>query len=156
MSLGKRWKRSAYFLFTVPAVLLYLIFFAFPVVSGLFYSLTDWNGISPTFQFVGLQNYLSVFQDKLTMSAVGRTFWYTLVMTFLVTALSVLLAVLLNQKLKLQGFWRVTYFFPAVMSSITIGLIFNQIYYHVVPLVGKSLGIALLSKNPLSNRNLAM
>ena len=151
MSLGKRWKRSAYFLFTVPAVLLYLIFFAFPVVSGLFYSLTDWNGISPTFQFVGLQNYLSVFQDKLTMSAVGRTFWYTLVMTFLVTALSVL-----NQKLKLQGFWRVTYFFPAVMSSITIGLIFNQIYYHVVPLVGKSLGIALLSKNPLSNRNLAM
>ena len=156
MSLGKRWKRSAYFLFTVPAVLLYLIFFAFPVVSGLFYSLTDWNGIRPTFQFVGLQNYLSVFQDKLTMSAVGRTFWYTLVMTFLVTALSVLLAVLLNQKLKLQGFWRVTYFFPAVMSSITIGLIFNQIYYHVVPLVGKSLGIALLSKNPLSNRNLAM
>lgn len=156
MSLGKRWKRSAYFLFTVPAVLLYLIFFAFPVVSGLFYSLTDWNGISPTFQFVGLQNYLSVFQDKLTMSAVGRTFWYTLVMTFLVTALSVLLAVLLNQKLKLQGFWRVTYFFPAVMSSITVGLIFNQIYYHVVPLVGKSLGIALLSKNPLSNRNLAM
>ena len=156
MSLGKRWKRSAYFLFTVPAVLLYLIFFAFPVVSGLFYSLTDWNGISPTCQFVGLQNYLSVFQDKLTMSAVGRTFWYTLVMTFLVTALSVLLAVLLNQKLKLQGFWRVTYFFPAVMSSITIGLIFNQIYYHVVPLVGKSLGIALLSKNPLSNRNLAM
>ena len=156
MSLGKRWKRSAYFLFTVPAVLLYLIFFAFPVVSGLFYSLTDWNGISPTFQFVGLQNYLSVFQDKLTMSAVGRTFWYTLVMTFLVTALSVLLAVLLNQKLKLHGFWRVTYFFPAVMSSITIGLIFNQIYYHVVPLVGKSLGIALLSKNPLSNRNLAM
>ena len=156
MSLGKRWKRSAYFLFTVPAVLLYLIFFAFPVVSGLFYSLTDWNGISPTFQFVGLQNYLSVFQDKLTMSAVGRTFWYTLVMTFLVTALSVLLAVWLNQKLKLQGFWRVTYFFPAVMSSITIGLIFNQIYYHVVPLVGKSLGIALLSKNPLSNRNLAM
>ena len=156
MSLGKRWKRSADFLFTVPAVLLYLIFFAFPVVSGLFYSLTDWNGISPTFQFVGLQNYLSVFQDKLTMSAVGRTFWYTLVMTFLVTALSVLLAVLLNQKLKLQGFWRVTYFFPAVMSSITIGLIFNQIYYHVVPLVGKSLGIALLSKNPLSNRNLAM
>ena len=156
MSLGKRWKRSAYFLFTVPAVLLYLIFFAFPVVSGLFYSLTDWNGISPTFQFVGLQNYLSVFQDKLTMSAVGRTFWYTLVMTFLVTALSVLLAVLLNQKLKLQGFWRVTYFFPAVMSSITIGLIFNQIYYHVVPLVGKSLGIALMSKNPLSNRNLAM
>lgn len=156
MNLGKRMKQSAYFLFTVPAVLLYLIFFAFPVVSGLFYSLTDWNGISPTFQFVGLQNYLSVFQDKLTMSAVGRTFWYTLVMTFLVTALSVLLAVLLNQKLKLQGFWRVTYFFPAVMSSITIGLIFNQIYYHVVPLVGKSLGIALLSKNPLSNRNLAM
>lgn len=149
-------KRSAYFLFTVPAVLLYLIFFAFPVVSGIYYSLTDWNGISPTYQFIGLQNYLIAFQDKLTMAAVGRTFWYTIVMTLLVTALATLLAVLLNQKLKLHSFWRVTYFFPAVMSSITIGLIFNQIYYHVVPMVGKALGIALLSKNPLSNRNLAM
>lgn len=149
-------KRSAYFLFTVPAVLLYLIFFAFPVVSGIYYSLTDWNGISPTYQFIGLQNYVGAFQDKLTMAAVGRTFWYTIVMTLLVTALATLLAVLLNQKLKLHSFWRVTYFFPAVMSSITIGLIFNQIYYHVVPMVGKALGIALLSKNPLSNRNLAM
>mgnify|MGYP002547157211 CR=1 FL=1 len=149
-------KQSAYFLFTVPAVLLYLIFFAFPVVSGIYYSLTDWNGISPTYQFIGLQNYVSAFQDKLTMAAVGRTFWYTIVMTLLVTALATLLAVLLNQKLKLHSFWRVTYFFPAVMSSITIGLIFNQIYYHVVPMVGKALGIALLSKNPLSNRNLAM
>lgn len=149
-------KRSAYFLFTVPAVLLYLIFFAFPVVSGIYYSLTDWNGISPTYQFIGLQNYVGAFQDKLTMAAVGRTFWYTIVMTLLVTALATLLAVLLNQKLKLHSFWRVTYFFPAVMSSITIGLIFNQIYYHVVPMVGKAMGIALLSKNPLSNRNLAM
>ena len=76
MNLGKRMKQSAYFLFTVPAVLLYLIFFAFPVVSGIYYSLTDWNGISPTYQFIGLQNYLSAFQDKLTMAAVGRTFWY--------------------------------------------------------------------------------
>ena len=59
MNLGKRMKRSAYFLFTVPAVLLYLIFFAFPVVSGIYYSLTDWNGISPTYQFIGLQNYVS-------------------------------------------------------------------------------------------------
>ena len=143
-------------LFILPTLLSFTLIVIIPFFMGIYYSLTDWNGISPTFQFVGLQNYLSVFQDKLTMSAVGRTFWYTLVMTFLVTALSVLLAVLLNQKLKLQGFWRVTYFFPAVMSSITIGLIFNQIYYHVVPLVGKSLGIALLSKNPLSNRNLAM
>lgn len=156
MNLGKRMKQSAYFLFTVPAVLLYLIFFAFPVVSGIYYSLTDWNGISPTYQFIGLQNYLSAFQDKLTMAAVGRTFWYTIVMTLLVTALATLLAVLLNQKLKLHSFWRVTYFFPAVMSSITIGLIFNQIYYHVVPMVSKAMGIALLSKNPLSNRNLAM
>ncbi len=156
MNFMKRWKQSAYFLFTLPAVLLYIIFFAFPVVSGLYYSLTDWNGISPAFHFVGLQNYANIFKDKLTMAAAGRTCWYTMVMTLLVTALATLLAVLLNQELKLHSFWRVTYFFPAVMSSITVGLIFNQLYYHVVPLVGKALNIAVLSKNPLSNRSLAM
>lgn len=156
MNFMKRWKQSAYFLFTLPAVLLYIIFFAFPVISGLYYSLTDWNGISPAFHFVGLQNYANIFKDKLTMAAAGRTCWYTMVMTLLVTALATLLAVLLNQELKLHSFWRVTYFFPAVMSSITVGLIFNQLYYHVVPLVGKALNIAALSKNPLSNRSLAM
>ncbi len=156
MNLVKRMKRSTYFFFTVPAVLLYLIFIAYPVLSGIFYSLTDWNGISPTYQFIGLQNYFNAFRDKLTMASVGRTFWYTIVMTVIVTALATLLAVLLNQKLKLQNFWRVTYFFPAVMSSITIGLIFNQIYYHVVPMIGKALNIELLSKNPLSNQKLAM
>ena len=91
------------------------------------------------------------------MAAVGRTFWYTLVMTLLVTALAALLAVLLNQKLKLQGFWRVTYFLPR-----------GDVLHHHRPDLqsdllprgaswsGKALGIALLSKNPLSNRNLAM
>ena len=156
MNAKKHWNRSAYFLFTLPALALYLIFFIYPVISGLYYSLTDWNGISPNFNFIGLQNYQNIVQDKLTMSSIGRTCSYTIALTLIVTALATLLAVLLNRPLKLRSFWRVTYFFPAVMSSITIGLIFNQIYYHVVPLVGKSLGIALLSKNPLSNRNLAM
>lgn len=156
MNAKKHWNRSAYFLFTLPALALYLIFFIYPVISGLYYSLTDWNGISPAFNFIGLQNYRNIVQDKLTMSSIGRTCSYTVALTVIVTVLATLLAVLLNRPLKLRSFWRVTYFFPAVMSSITIGLIFNQIYYHVVPMVGKALNIAALSKNPLSSRDLAM
>lgn len=156
MNLKKRRKQSSYFLFTLPAVALYVVFFLYPVLSGFYYSLTDWNGISPTFNFIGLKNYASIFSDTLTMSSIGRTCFYTLGLTICVTVLATLLAVLLNQSLKLRGFWRVVYFFPAVMSSITVGLIFNQIYYNVVPLIGKTLNIAILSKNPLSDRNLAL
>lgn len=156
MNTKRQWKQSAYFLFTLPAVVLYLIFFVYPVVSGLYYSLTDWNGISPAFNFIGLENYIDIFQDSLTIASIGRTFVYTIFLTAIVTVLATFLAVLLNQQLRLRSFWRVAYFFPAVMSSITIGLIFNQIYYHVVPMLGKALGIAALSKNPLSSRDLAM
>ena len=52
MNLKKRRKQSSYFLFTLPAVALYVVFFLYPVLSGFYYSLTDWNGISPTFNFI--------------------------------------------------------------------------------------------------------
>ena len=108
MNANKHWNRSAYFLFTLPALILYVVFFMYPVVSGLYYSLTDWNGISPNFNFIGLQNYKNIVQDKLTMSSIGRTCSYTIALTLIVTALATLLAVLLNRPLKLRGFWRVT------------------------------------------------
>ena len=90
--LTKRKQNLSLLLCVLPALLVYCVFKLYPAISGVYYAMTDWNGISPTYQFIGLQNYLSAFQDKLTMAAVGRTFWYTIVMTLLVTALATLLA----------------------------------------------------------------
>ena len=51
------------FLFVIPAVVLYCMFFIYPIINGLYYSMTDWNGITKKFHFIGLGNYLSIVQD---------------------------------------------------------------------------------------------
>ncbi len=148
--------RAVFFLFTLPAVLLYLYFIVYPLLNGLYYSLTDWNGIGRSYQFVGLANYYKIFHDKTSLAVVGRTFLYTLLLTVICTLLSIFLALLLNREMKGKSIFRSIYFFPAVLSSITIGLIFNQIYNNLLSQVGAGLGISALSHSLLSNGNTAM
>lgn len=66
-------------------------------------------------------------------------------------ALALVLALLLNSKVKGLSFFRGVYFVPAVLSMLTVGLIFNQIFYRAIPPIGQALGIGILSKNVLSN-----
>jgi raffinose/stachyose/melibiose transport system permease protein len=66
------------------------------------------------------------------------------------------LAILLSGHIKLRGFFRSVYFFPAVLSMITVGLIFNQIFFSVVPSIGEALGVEWLSRNILGNKNTAI
>ena len=60
----KKTRRNwTYFWFTVPGFLLYAFFFITPVVLGIYYSLTDWNGISQKYNFVGIENYKKSFRQ---------------------------------------------------------------------------------------------
>ncbi len=149
-------RNRLFFAFTVPAVVLYTVFIIFPLFSGLYYSLTDWNGIAKKYKYVGFSNYAKVFSDAKSISIIGRTFLYTFFLIIICTSLAVILALLLNHKMKGRSFFRSIYFFPAVLSSITIGLIFNQIYNSLLPMLGQALRIGALSKSLLSSGRTAM
>ncbi len=149
-------RNALFFLFTFPAVVLYVLFIVYPMLSGIYYSLTDWNGIAKSYDFVGVQNYAAVFSDKTDRAVIGRTFLYTLLLVIICTSLSVFLAILLNRKMRGRSFFRSVYFFPAVLSSVTIGLIFNQIYSNLLPELGKAMGVEVLSKSLLGNSSTAM
>lgn len=148
--------QTTYLAFTVPALVIYLVFYAFPVFLGIFYSLTDWNGVTPNYKFIGLDNYFKVFKDKYFVDAIGFTLKYTVLVTIGIVSISLLLALALNQVKRFRSFVRAVYFFPAVLSLVTVGLIFNEIYYQVIPELGKLLGIEALSKNILSNPDTAI
>lgn len=150
-----RLNKYTHFIFTIPAVILYTIFFIFPMVSGLYYSLTNWNGFSEKFDFVGLKNFVEVFGDSRIRNSLSFTIRYTILLVIFTVAISLSLAMLLNSKIHFKTFMRSVYFFPAVLSLLTVGLIFNQIFYQVVPMIGKSLHIGFLSKNVLSDPKLA-
>lgn len=147
--------RYTHFLFTLPAVILYTVFFTYPMISGLYYSLTDWNGISKKFNFIGIKNFIKVFHDGRVRGSLGFTIRYVILLVLFTVIISLILALLLNSKIRMKSFVRSIYFFPVVLSLITVGLIFNQIYYQIIPLIGKVLNIDFLSKNILSDAKLA-
>lgn len=145
-----------HYLFTLPALLLMTIFFMYPMVDGIYYSLTDWNGISKEFNFVGLKNYISIFSDKRINNSINFTITYTILLVVGVILMSLILALVLDSKVIFKKFFRSVFLFPTILSLITVGMVFNQIFYSVLPAIGKALNIQWLSKNILSDPKTAI
>ncbi len=73
-----------------------------------------------------------------------------------VVVISVVLALLLNKEFKGRSFFRTLYFLPAVLSMITVSLVFKQVFFYVLPAIGKALGIEALSTNILASKQNAI
>ncbi|MCD7034109.1 sugar ABC transporter permease [Metabacillus sp. GX 13764] len=148
-------KNTAYYLMTLPAVLLFFAFHTFPALQGVFYSFTNWDGLSLTYDFVGFKNYLNLFKDANILSSYLFTFKFAIVATILVNVLSLLIAMGLNARIKFKNFFRAVYFLPNVLGVLIVGFIFNYIFANVVPQLGNRLHIGFLSVNILGSENLA-
>lgn len=151
-------KNLTYFLFTAPAVLLYTLLLVIPVFQGIYYSMTDWSGLSKNIKFIGLANYAKIFSDKRVLHAFGFTFKYSLLLLVCVLSLATILALILHYVLKGRSktFFRSIFFFPAVLSLIVVGMTWNEILFRVVPTIGQALGVEWLSVNILGSPVTAM
>ncbi len=145
------------FLFTIPATVLYCVFFIYPIIIGVLYSFTDWNGLSKDYKFIGLSNYITAFTNSRFQNAVKFNIRFTLMAVILVVGLSLILALIFNNsKLKCMSLFRGIFFFPAVLGMLVVGLIFNEIFYRVVPVIGKAMEIPILSSNILASKSTAI
>ena len=123
-------------LFMTPTLVIMSIFLLIPIIFAVVVSFTDWNGISPPIEskWVGLANYRKVlFQSGITQTdfftALKNTTYFALGVVPAQTAISLVLAVVINQAyLKFKQFFRVSYYFPSVTSSIAISLLFMLLY----------------------------
>ena len=104
-------KSISMFLFTVPATVLYCIFFIYPIAIGIMYSFTDWRGYGE-WNFVGLRNYIHMFSDVDTGNAYLFTFKFAVITTILVNVISLILACALNAKIKFKNTIKAFYFLP--------------------------------------------
>ncbi|VXA96990.1 Sugar ABC transporter permease [Bacillus sp. 349Y] len=113
--------------FVIVNMVLFTIFFAWPGILGVYYSFTDYTGISAS--FIGLDNYIQLFQDKSFYKSLGRTILYTAVGVPLLYAFSLLISVLLVSKFtKGKSVAKVIFFFPWLISSIVTGVIFRWLF----------------------------
>lgn len=114
------------YLFITPNFLIILLFTFIPVFFSLYMSLTDWNILS-TPNFIGFENYQDIFSDKLAQQTFVNTFYFTMVSVPINVFLTLLLAVLLNQKIKGITFFRTAFYLPVISASVAVSLIFMWI-----------------------------
>ena len=147
---------TTYGLFCLPGFIAYCVFLIFPILMGIYYSFMDWNGISKSYNFIGFANYAKLFTDKKFGEALLFNFRYSIMLIVGVVVISVVLALLLNKEFKGRSFFRTLYFLPAVLSMITVSLVFKQVFFYVLPAIGKELGIEALSTNILASKQNAI
>lgn len=119
-------------LFAVIAIgsmlLLYGIFFIFPIMYGAVGSFADWNPIKGTFRFIGLDNYIELLSDKLFWQAVLRTMIFTAVCTVLTTAIGLALATLIHNTKRFSSLFKTFIYLPYVTAIMSISVIWRWIF----------------------------
>jgi len=110
-----------------PYILHFLVFVAFPVIFSFILMFHRWNIISPM-EYVGLKNFSFLFQDELFFKSIFNTFTFLIIHIPLQIAVALLLAELLNQKIKFRAFFRAAYFLPVVISGVVVTILWQQLY----------------------------
>lgn len=148
--------KMIYFSFTIIPVLLYSVFYVFSVISGVRYSFTNWDGMSLEYDFIGFKNYIALLKNPNFWGSLKTTICYSVLLVTGVILLSLLLALSLNSLKKFKTFIKSIYFIPAMIGGITIALIWDQLFYRVVPLLGQVLNIEWLSQSLLMTGKTAL
>lgn len=114
---------AAGYLFLLPFLLTLLIFFVFATVRAIYFSFTDYNLFNVP-HWVGMQNYASLFRDDNFMIALRNSLVFAAVVTSVQTFGALVMAAVLNQRIRGMGFFRAAFYMPSVTSSVVITLIF--------------------------------
>jgi len=123
-------------LFAVPAVVFYAFVLLVPTLRGSVYAFTNWDGLSATFDLVGLKNFESIFANPDAVKAVVNTLVIAVVTTVVSNIIGLLLALLLNARIRSRNVLRVFFFAPAVLTPVVTAYLFKYIFAPLGPLNG--------------------
>ncbi|GAB4202063.1 MAG: sugar ABC transporter permease [Roseiflexaceae bacterium] len=111
-----------------PSVLLVAIFvYGFIAWTG-YVSLSGWNGLRPNYTFVGLDNYLSVFGNSRFQTNIRNLLVFTTLFLSACLGIGLLLAVLVDSRIKAEPFFRSVYIFPMALSFIVTGVVWQWLF----------------------------
>jgi multiple sugar transport system permease protein len=126
---GLRAKERIFILLVVvPAVTYYILLRYWPVVQTLSLSLTDAQLLSPSYNYIGIRNFTSIFDNEVFRKALWNTTYYAFITTIVGTAFALILAILLNPITYGNSIFRTLFFLPQVTSAIAIATIWLWLY----------------------------
>jgi len=115
------------FLFLLPALVVIIVFRFYPILQAIRMSFYKWGLAGPMY-FIGLKNFTRLLIDPKFYQSLGNTFWYVIFTVPLTIIISVVLAYLLNKKIKGQGIYRTLYYLPVVTSIVASSVVWKWIF----------------------------
>jgi len=151
--------KAALYWMSIPAISLYAFLFLFPVLSNFRFSLTKWDGIVEP-EFVGLANFRKLAtDDDLAVKVLGNNIEFMFWVVIFQTALALLFATYLVKNSKSSLFFRTLFFFPTILSSVSVAMIWLFLYdpnYGAINTTLKKLGLDSLALNWLGSETSAL
>ncbi|MFD5078579.1 carbohydrate ABC transporter permease [Streptomyces sp. NPDC058371] len=125
--------------FLVAPLALYAIFVIWPFIQAIYYSFTDWTGLSPDFKMVGFANYTRMLDDDVFWKSLQHSLVFALLLPLMTLGLALFFAFMLNvggrrrkgaaiTGVRGSGFYKIAYFFPQVLSISIVALLFQFAY----------------------------
>lgn len=116
------------YLFVIPAVIIFGVFWIWPFIKLFTYSVTDFNGFNLDYNNVGFSNFKVLFESGILVNSISNTLIYTAILVIGGNVLAIILALALNSKIKGMAFYRSAAYIPALFSAIVIGFIWSYVY----------------------------
>lgn len=148
------------YLFVLPAVAIFVIFYVIPFAWVFQLGLYQWDGILPAKIFVGLENFKEIFlEDKAWWQSLLNAGWITFIALTFQNALAFTLALACDRQIKMRNFYRLVFFIPPVLSEVVVGLVWQWILdgnYGLLNYWLANLGLSQLARNWLSDPRTAL
>ncbi|AGK98696.1 carbohydrate ABC transporter permease [Clostridium pasteurianum] len=137
-------RNLSFWYFVGPILFAYIVIQLIPLLVGIYYSFTNWNGINSSVKLIGLKNYISVFKDPSFGHAFLFTAKFTILALIILNVIAFGLALLVTRESKISNMLRTIFFMPNLIGGLILGFIWQFIFTQVFASIGKLLGIQWL------------
>lgn len=135
--------------FLLPSLILYTTFVLYPYLRAMYVSLTRWRGLAKPPEFIGFENFVKMANDENFWNALGNNAFYLITLPLITISLALFFAFLLTQGVRFGKFYRVTYFFPQVMSVVAIGVLWSFVYHPTMGILNALLQLVGVTEPPV-------
>ncbi|WP_250674137.1 sugar ABC transporter permease [Paraclostridium ghonii] len=136
----KRKHNMTFWFFVGPSLIAFCLVVLIPLILGIYYSFTDWNGIGSSSNFTGFENYIKAFSDEGFRNAFFFTVKFTIASVLAINTIGFFLALLVTRESKISNLLRTIFFMPNLIGGLILGFIWQFIFVNVFNSIGQSLG----------------
>lgn len=147
-----------YLAFIIPTLVLYAVFFVYPVIVSFYYGFFGWDGITDKV-FVGLDNFTRLWEDEVFRKALVNNFYFMAFSLIVNIPLVFLISIMISKVRRMRDFYKSAVFVPVVISTATVAILFGVLYNYDSGLINQFIRLVApeeWAQEWLSNPKLAL